>query len=368
MIQEDRLVMSPLARWALWLVIIGVALLFLVHARAFLLPIVIAFLIFTVLTAGISKVASFRILGIRLPHWLAASFGLVLILVLMVLVYSVDSGEILLIVAEWPRILERVDSLVASVSYWLGEDLEGIIRASYADFSSISAIRSIVTPAGLMLTSMVIVVLYVGFMFVESAYLPKKITKLLSDSPRRSEEVFEITDQIIKSVHRYLLLKTLLSAGSTLAVYAIMRFVGLEFAETWAMLTFLLNFIPKIGSITATVIPSVFAILQFPEWQPILIVIVGIAAAHTITGEVVEPMVMGRTLNLSSFVIMLALTFWAMVWGIAGAFLAVPLTAVILIICSKIEALRPVAILLSSDGNIPAAPIFPASSETAGGN
>jgi predicted PurR-regulated permease PerM len=71
-----------------------------------------------------------------------------------------------------------------------------------------------------------------------------------------------------------------------------------------------------------------------------------------ITGEVVEPMVMGRTLNLSSLVIMLALTFWAMVWGIVGTFLAVPLMVVILIICSKVPMLRPVAILLSSDGDV----------------
>ena len=131
-----------------------------------------------------------------------------------------------------------------------------------------------------------------------------------------------------------------------------MKLMGLEFAETWALLTFFLNFIPKIGSITATVIPSVFALLQFADWQSVFVVIVGSPPLHTITGEVVEPMVMGKSLNLSSLVIMTALTFWAMVWGVAGAFLAVPLMVVILIICSKVPALRPVAILLSGDGDI----------------
>ena len=118
------------------------------------------------------------------------------------------------------------------------------------------------------------------------------------------------------------------------------------------MLTFFLNFIPKIGSITATVLPSLFALLQFQEFQPVFLTVVGLALVHGMTGEVIEPMVMGKSLNLSSLVIMAALTFWAMVWGVAGAFLAVPLMAVVLTICSKIPALRPIAILLSSDGDL----------------
>ena len=85
-----------------------------------------------------------------------------------------------------------------------------------------------------------------------------------------------------------------------------------------------------------------------------LLVAGGLTLVHMTTGEIVEPMVMGRTLNLSSLVIMLALTFWAMVWGIVGTFLAVPLMVVILIICSKVPMLRPVAILLSSDGDLEA--------------
>jgi predicted PurR-regulated permease PerM len=159
-------------------------------------------------------------------------------------------------------------------------------------------------------------------------------------------------------------MKTLLSAGNTIAAYALMKLIGLEFAETWALLTFFLNYIPKIGSITATVVPSVFALLQFQEFQAVLFVAGGLAVVHMITGEIVEPMVMGRSLNLSSLVIMLALTFWAMVWGIVGTFLAVPLMVVILIICSKVPMLRPVAVLLSSDGGLdeeePHPPLKPA--------
>jgi predicted PurR-regulated permease PerM len=335
----------------MWLAIIGIVLLLLIYGRPFLLPIVVAFLVFTVFSAGIDKVSRIRLGAVTLPYWLAVAAGLLVFAVAMFLLYVIISGEILLIVAEWPRILERLQSLVASLSEWFGEDLGEAIRATYGEFNIVANIRGLVSPAGFAITAIVVVLLYVAFMFVERSHFPAKVERLFPD-PARAGEVKAVTRQIIASIHRYLLLKTLLSAGNTLAAYVLMKLIGLEFAETWALLTFFLNFIPKIGSITATVIPSVFALLQFQEFQAVLFVAGGLTLVHMITGEVIEPMVMGRTLNLSSLVIMLALTFWAMVWGIVGTFLAVPLMVVILIICSKVPMLRPVAILLSSDGDL----------------
>jgi len=355
---------TPLSRWFMGLSIAGIVLLLLIHGRPFLLPIVVGFLIFTVLAAGIDKVSRIRMGRLALPYWLAAAAGLLTLAVAMFVLYSIISGELLQILAKWPTIVERLQGLVESLSVWIGQDLAEAIRAAYGDFNVVSGLRGLVTPAGFAITSIVVVMLYVAFMFVESSYFPLKIERLFRD-PVRAAEVKQIAGQIIASVHRYLLLKTLLSAGNTLAAYAVMKIIGVEFAETWALLTFFLNFIPKIGSITSTVLPSVFALLQFQEFQPVFLVVVGLTLVHAVTGEVIEPLVMGKTLNLSSLVIMLALAFWAMVWGIVGTFLAVPLMAVILTICSKVPALRPVAILLSSDGDIdvdgpspkPAAPV-----------
>lgn len=342
---------TALGQWFLWLGIVGIVLLILIYGRPFLLPVVIGFLIFTVLSAGIEKVSRIRLGKVRLPYWLAGAVGLFVLGLAMVILYSIVSGELLLLIAEWPRILERLHRVLVALSDWLGQDLAGAVRAAYGDFNVLAGLRGLVSPAGIAITSIVVVVLYVAFMFVESSHFPSKVDRLFADQDR-ANEVKDVAGRIIASVHRYLLLKTLLSAGNTLAAYAIMKLIGLEFAETWALFTFFLNFIPKIGSITATVLPSVFALLQFQEWQPVLLIVVGLALAHGITGEVVEPMVMGRTLNLSSLVIMLALTFWAMVWGVVGTFLAIPLMVVIVTICAKVPSLRPVAILLSSDGDI----------------
>lgn len=342
---------TALSQWFMWLAIIGIVLLILIYGRPFLVPIVVGFLVFTVLAAGIDKVSRIRMGRIAPPYWLAAIVGLVLLGAVMFVLYSIVSGELLLMIAEWPTMLERMQRVIASLSEWLGQDLAGSIRVALADFNVVNGLRGLVTPAGVAIASIVVVLLYVGFMFVESGHFPQKIDRLFND-PARAAEVKETGRRIIAGVHRYLLLKTLLSAGNTLAAYAVLKIMGVDFAETWALLTFFLNFIPKIGSITGTVLPSLFALLQFQEFQPVFFVVVGLTIVHAVTGEVVEPMVMGKTLNLSSLVIMAALTFWAMVWGIAGAFLAVPLMAVILTICAKIPALRPIAIMLSSDGDL----------------
>lgn len=343
---------TALSQWFMGLSVVGIVLLILIYGRPFLVPIVVGFLVFTVLAAGIDKVSRIRMGKIAPPYWLAAILGLVILGAALVLLYSIVTGELMLMIAEWPTMLERLQGVVASLSDWLGQDLGEAIRISLADFNVVNGIRGIVTPAGVAIASIVVVLLYVGFMFVESGHFPQKIDTLFRDNPARGAEVKDVARRIIAGVHRYLLLKTLLSAGNTIAAYAVLKLLDVDFAETWALLTFFLNFIPKIGSITGTVLPSVFALLQFQEFAPVFLVVLGLALVHGITGEVVEPMVMGKTLNLSSLVIMAALTFWAMVWGLAGAFLAVPLMAVILTICAKIPSLRPVAIMLSSDGDI----------------
>lgn len=144
---------TTLGRWFMWLAIIGIVLLLLIYGRPFLLPIVVAFLVFTVFSAAIDKVSRIHLGGITLPYWLAATAGLVVFAVVLFLLYVVISGEVLLIVAEWPRILERLQGLIASLSECFGEDLGEAIRATYGEFNIVASIRGVVSPAGVAITS-----------------------------------------------------------------------------------------------------------------------------------------------------------------------------------------------------------------------
>jgi predicted PurR-regulated permease PerM len=341
---------TALGQWFLWLAIAGMVLLFLIYGRPFLVPVVTAFLIFTVISAAIDKIAQIRLGRVTPPYWVSVAVGASLLAIAMFVLYSIVTVEIVLLIEQWPEFLDHARSKLASLSEWLGADVSGALQTAFGDFNILTGLRNLVTPAGIAMTTILVVALYVAFLFVESRRFPGKLDRLIPDA-ERAKTFNEVATRIIAGIHRYLLLKTLLCVANALAAYAVMKLVGLEYAEAWALLTFFLFFIPKLGAVIAFILPPLFAALQFEAWQPVLFLVIGLAVVQFVMGEVVEPRIMGQSLNLSPLVILLALAFWTLIWGLAGAFLAIPMTVVILTICSKVPALRPVAILLSKEGD-----------------
>jgi AI-2 transport protein TqsA len=206
--------------------------------------------------------------------------------------------------------------------------------------------------AGNLLVAIVLVILYVGFLFAERPWFAAKISRLFPQ-PGRPENVDDILTSISRSIHHYLLVKTAVSAVTGILVYLLLLLLGMDFAETLALLSFILNFIPNIGSIVATILPALVALVHYDGWAMVLVVLVSVGGVQFLIGNIVDPMLMGRALHLSSFAIILSLTFWGAVWGIIGMFLAVPIMVMVMIVCSHVPALRPIAILLSRDGNLP---------------
>ena len=134
----------------------------------------------------------------------------------------------------------------------------------------------------------------------------------------------------------------------------VLRWLGIDFAETWALLIFVLNYIPNIGSIIAVAFPALLALVQFDTLGTFVILVVILTAIQLAIGSVLEPMLMGNSLNMSPFAIILGLAFWGAIWGIVGMFLSVPILVVIMIVCANVPSWRWVAILLSRDGRITA--------------
>ena len=135
--------------------------------------------------------------------------------------------------------------------------------------------------------------------------------------------------------------------------YAVMRWVGVDFAGFWAVMVFFLYYIPTVGSILAIVAPALLTLVQFDHLTPFLIVLIVIGTIQIVTANVIEPAIMGRSLNLSPLVVILSLMVWGTMWGVVGMFLCVPIMVVLLIVLAHFETTRPVAILLSADGRIP---------------
>jgi AI-2 transport protein TqsA len=156
-----------------------------------------------------------------------------------------------------------------------------------------------------------------------------------------------IYGEIDHRIRKYITTKTVISIITGVSVWIILSIFNLELANIFGILAFLLNYIPSIGSIVATVLPIPIAVAQFQNpW--LIVAVVGIPGLLQLTmGNVIEPRIMGKELQLHPVTILLALSTWGLIWGVVGMFLAVPITAAIRIVLMQFETLRPVGLILA---------------------
>ena len=332
------------------LVSVSIVLVVLVQGRFFLIPLAIAVLTFTLVSATVDRVANLRIGRFFVPFWLANIIAILLFAAALMATFAVLSYQIDAIAEAAPRYTYRVQAMIGDLFLWVGEDVRESVLRALAEIDLLAGVGRLAGSAGYILTTILLIMLYVGFLFAERTQYPTKLTRLFPN-PERSVEVARIVQSITQSLRRYVFVKTVVSILTGALVYVVLRAVELDLAETWALLAVFLNFIPNIGSIIATALPTIAALVEFDSWTPALIILLGVGIIQFVVGNLIEPTLMGRTLNLSAFVIILSLTFWAAIWGMVGMFLAVPITVTIMIVCSHVPLLRPIAILLSADGN-----------------
>jgi AI-2 transport protein TqsA len=164
--------------------------------------------------------------------------------------------------------------------------------------------------------------------------------------PARADEILKVAGQVNSAVVGYLKAKVKSSLILAAPVGLVLWLLGVKFALLWAVLTFLCNFIPYIGSVVAYTLPVGFAFLWFGfRWEPFAAAGL-VLACHLASAGLVEPMILGNAVGLSPLVILGALAFWGLLWGIPGMVLAVPLTVVAVIVMDHFDDTRAVARLL----------------------
>jgi len=160
-------------------------------------------------------------------------------------------------------------------------------------------------------------------------------------------EVLKSVEDIAVKTRQYLGISTLTSLLTGTATTLLAFAVGLDLALVWGVLNFLLNYVPVVGNLIGILPPSLYAFMQFQTVTAPVLVFVGLTVIQLIISNIVYPMLQGRSLSLSPLAIIVALSFWSWVWGIAGAILAVPLTSAIVIACEAFPSTLWVARLLS---------------------
>ena len=159
-----------------------------------------------------------------------------------------------------------------------------------------------------------------------------------------------ILQSIDRSFRRFIVVRTLISLLVAVATTLILLAFGVRFAVVWGLLTFLLNFIPTIGSIVAVAVATLFSVVQFGLGLAPVGVAACLAAAQLLTGSVLEPKLQSSALALSLPAIFVALLFWGWMWGPFGGLLAVPMTAALRIVLANIPATASFARFLGKNG------------------
>jgi predicted PurR-regulated permease PerM len=185
-----------------------------------------------------------------------------------------------------------------------------------------------------------------AFILAERESFTKRLVNQLGRE--NAEPILKSLQQINNSVQQYLGLKTLISFLTGALVTIVLTIAGVDFALLWGVLTFILNFIPTIGSIVATLPPIAITLFQSASISKTLVIAILLLCIQFLVGNVLEPKLMGRGLNLSPLVVLFSLIFWGWLWGIPGMLLSIPLTAAIRIAMEQIEATKTVAVLISS--------------------
>ena len=343
--------MNRTVTFAAGLILVWIIGYMLVVGRGLLIPIVIAIFIWHLLNTINVSMKHLPFVGASLPSWLTRVLAVLVVFILVKILIDIIANNVNEVIAASSRyqenlmvILNRIDQhfnikvMTTLDSFIKGLSLQSALVNIYGVFTTITS-------------SAVLIALYVVFLFVEQHFFRQKMDALFPHTANR-DLVNNIINHIVNDTQTYLGIKTLLSIVTSVSSWVIMKYVGLDFAEFWALLIFFLNFIPNIGAIVATAFPALLALIQFDNWLPFMVITSGLESIQFIIGNLVEPRYLSKSLNLSPLVILFALALWGAIWGILGMFLSVPITVMMMIVFAHFDKTRPLAIMLSQDGYI----------------
>ncbi len=341
-----------LKKIAYWLVIITAIIVFLIYFQNFLQPFVLALVIWYFIKELRNLLGNLKIKGKSMPRWLRGTIALMFMLALIGSIGELLVSNIEQIIKQIPQYNQIEDNFINELGQKIGmEDLAFRIEERMENINIGRFLSEILNSLSSTIGNMVMIIIYVVFLLIEEIIFASKI-RIISDSDEIYNRLKTLLDQINRSINRYILMKTLVSLSTGLMSYLVLLLLGIDFPILWAFIIFLFNYIPYIGSLVATLLPSVFAIFQFNNGWYFVYVFLTIEAIQILNGNYIEPKIMGKSLNLSPLVVVLSLTIWGAIWGVLGMILSVPIMSVLTIIMAQFPSSRNIAIFLSETGNI----------------
>ena len=233
--------------------------------------------------------------------------------------------------------LDAMPSLDKVVGKWRDElDIQSVALRAVGSISSVGSI-------------LFMAMLYAGFLFSEIGSFRAKTLKALRTD---ADQALGVVAEVNKRIGVYLTVKTIINIILAGVSFVIMWLMDIDSALFWAVMIGLMNYIPYVGSAIGVAFPVVLTLAQFGSLSWAILALILLMAVQTFVGNVLEPKMIGKSVNLSSFVVLVALVFWTTLWGLPGAILSVPMTSVLMIVLAASKGTRPLAIMLSADGDV----------------
>ena len=288
---------------------------------------------------------------IKIPKFLSIIFILLVTFTIIYLLGALFYSAGKTFAVEFPKYGQKISTILISLQEKLNLsplNLETVDWSKQLKLNKIGGlIVSSLGPFFSFISTLFLIFIFLIFMLAGRGKTQEKLKKSLNK--KNARKVIEVVEKIDGQIQKYLVIKTIVSLFTGIFVTVVLLIFGVDFAIVFGFLTFLMNYIPNIGSFIATAFPIIIAFFQFETIWPAFWIMVLLMSIQMIMGNFIEPKLMGRGLGLSPLVVLFFLFFWGWLWGIPGMILSVPIAAIVKIICSNIDELNIIAALMSKD-------------------
>ncbi len=252
-------------------------------------------------------------------------------------------------VAQWlVSNTARFQDLYLQAAAWLdghGVPVKSLMATSFSPAWITGALRGVGGHGYGLLSFAIITFTFAVLGLLEVDVARANIDRL--ENPRLRQSPLTPARKISVKFQKYMLVRSTMSALTGAVVWVFALAAGIELATAWGVIAFVLNYIPFIGPLIATIFPSLFALAQFESWPLAFLVFACLNFVQFFIGSYLEPRIAGAQLSLSPFIVLLAVFFWSFLWGVAGAFIGVPILIAILTVCAEHDLSKWLADLMS---------------------
>lgn len=323
----------------------------LVYGQSLIVPFIFALLLWFLVRKIRQLLDKVSFIEKYFPSWLKNLVPSLIILTILSFVAKILVLNINNLASNYPAYQTNVTVVIQQINDLFKINIVSDFKDQLAEFNFTILLSKLLKSLTDILSNTFLIIIYALFIFLEESNFAQKLKNVYSDKGKY-DNLNHILVNIESSIANYIGIKTMTSLSTGVLSYIALLFIGIDSPIFWAFLIFLLNFIPTIGSIIATLFPAIFCLLQFGDLMPSLMVLIFVGAIQLIIGNILEPKIMGNSLNISPLVAITALLLWGTIWGITGMLLSIPITVIMVIIFAHFDNTKPLAIMLSEKGSI----------------